>query len=63
MEPETYKLLLCAKFLDQYLTTVEPGYARHIHNRKKVINQLLKLNKNGVLKFKILSLALVFKEN
>ena len=53
MEPVYYNKLL-DNFLEIYLTKEEPHYARHIHNRKKVINQLLKLNKNGVLKFKIL---------
>ena len=53
MEPEAYNQLL-EKFLEVHLTIMEPYYAKHIHNRKKVINQLLKLNKNGVLKFKVL---------
>lgn len=42
-------------FLDEYLTKTEPNYACHIHNRKEVINQLLKLNKNGIKKFIVLN--------
>ena len=53
MEPDTYNIGL-ENFLDKYLTEEEPNYACQIHNRKRVINQLLKLNKNGVLKFKVL---------
>jgi hypothetical protein len=52
MEPDSYNNLI-DKFLDEYLTTTEPDYACHIHNRIKVINQLLKLNTNGIKKFKV----------
>lgn len=52
IDSHTYNQLI-DKFLDYHLAKGQPHYACHIHNRKKVFNEILKLNKNGLNKFKV----------